>query len=209
MRIIITVLLEVLRRPLLGLWHLRGWRTSRNLPDVPKMVVAAAPHTSNWDYFHALMTVWEQRRRLNVTMKESLFTPPLGWLLRALGAIPVERSKSHNFVEQTAQKIREAERMIMVFTPEGTRGRSEYWKTGFYYTALKAEVPIVIATVNYKERCVYFEIVLTPTGDIEADFELIRPFQEAHGHGLFPERASPVRLKPQAAVQEEAVSAIS
>ncbi len=203
MKFLTRILYEIVHWPLLVIWRWQGWRTER-LPDVPKMVIAAAPHTSNWDYYHALMAANSQRRRLNVTVKHTLFFPPLGWILRSLGGVPINRETSSNLVQTMAQTIREADRMMMVFTPEGTRSKRDYWKSGFYWTALEAGVPIVSAAPNYKEKHVYFSDAIYPTGDIEADFEIIKAHQEAHGYGLYPERANEVRLRPRAKQEETA-----
>lgn len=191
-----NLILELLRPLLIGGWHLSGWRCSRPLPDVPKVIITAAPHTSNWDYPMALFAAYEQRRRLRVTTKKELFFFPLNLILRALGCIPIDRNASHNIVEQIAARLKEADRMAIIFTPEGTRGYTEYWKTGFYWAALEADVPIACATINYRDKCVYFELVFMPTGDLEADFEKIRAVQEQYGYGLHPDKTSKLALKP-------------
>jgi 1-acyl-sn-glycerol-3-phosphate acyltransferase len=203
MKFVSRILYEIIHWPLLVIWRLMGWRTEP-LPDVPKMVLIAAPHTSNWDFFHAIMTSNALRRRLNVTVKHTLFFPPLGWFLKAVGGVPINREKPGNIVKKIANSIKEADRMMMVFTPEGTRSKREYWKTGFYWTALEAGVPIVVASPNYKEKVVYISEAIMPSGDIEADFEIIKAHQEAHGYGLFPERANDLKLRPRARKEETA-----
>lgn len=197
MKFLKRILYEIIHWPLVLIWRLLGWRVESQLSDVPKLIVVAAPHTSNWDYFFALLAANALRRRLNVTIKHTLFFPPLGWILTALGGVPINREKPGNLVDKIAAKIREADRMMMVFTPEGTRSKREYWKTGFYWTALKADVPIVSAAPNYRDKVVYFSEAIYPSGDIEADFEIIKVHQEAHGYGLYPERANDLKLQPR------------
>jgi 1-acyl-sn-glycerol-3-phosphate acyltransferase len=191
------LLLELLRPLFMGFWRgILGWKVDNGLPDVPKIVIPAVPHTSNWDYLHALLGAYYMRRRLNVTVKQELFFPPLGWILRALGGVPINRSKSTNFVDQTTQRFDESDRMVMIFTPEGSRSKTEYWRTGFYWVAHQANIPIVIAAINYKDKCLYMSEPIYPTGDIYADFEQIKAHTAQYGHALYRDKTSTIALRP-------------
>ncbi len=127
--------------------------------------------------------------------KKELFKPPLGFLMRALGGIPVDRSRRNNLVDQAARILREREVAILV-TPEGTRGRAPYWRTGFYYMALEAGVPIALGYVDFPRKEVGIGGYLYPTGDLLKDFAAIRAFYQDK-RGLRPERQGPIRIREE------------
>jgi 1-acyl-sn-glycerol-3-phosphate acyltransferase len=194
----------IIRWPVVTFFHLLGWRINRETIEEDKLVLTGAPHTSNWDYPVFLWAAIYLRRKIYVTVKKELFNfPPLGWFVGFVGGIPIDRSSSHNLVDQMAERINEHERILLLFTPDGTRSYRPYWKTGFYWTALKAGVPILLGIPNYKEKCVYVHVQFTPSGDIEKDMVMIREAQEKYGHGLYPENANPVVLRPKDAGGEE------
>lgn len=188
------LILSSLATPLLVIWRLWGWRVEHDLPNIPRYVILGVPHTTNWDYLHMLAVAMHARRRPHVTVKHTLFRGPVGWFIKFAGGIPIDRTRSSNVVEQLAARLKAAERMILVFTPEGTRSKSPHWKTGFYYTALKAGVPIVCAYIDYRRKCVGSGLVIQPTGDIHADFIHIRAFYETHGYPKYPENWTPLSL---------------
>lgn len=188
------IIVQLVAIPLLTLWRLLGWRVERDLPDIPRYVILGVPHTTNWDYVHMLAVALHARRRPYVTVKHTLFHGPIGWFIKAMGGIPIDRTRSTNVVDQLAARIKSAKRMVLVFTPEGTRSKSAHWKTGFYYTALKADVPIVCAYIDYRRKCVGSGLVLYPTGDIHADFEQIQVFYKTHGYPKYPQNWTPLQL---------------
>jgi 1-acyl-sn-glycerol-3-phosphate acyltransferase len=171
-------------------WHIEG-----TLPNYPKMVIVGAPHTSNWDGFVFIFATFILRTRMNWIGKHTLFGPPLGWLMYLGGGIPVNRKTTHNAVEQVVEAFNSRNKMLLVITPEGTRKKTDYWKTGFYYIALGAKVPILLAYLDYPGKRVGIGPVFFPSGDIEADFILIREFY-ADKVGFHPERKSNVALPP-------------
>jgi 1-acyl-sn-glycerol-3-phosphate acyltransferase len=146
------------------------------LPDADKLVVIAAPHTSNWDLPVLLSLGFSLRAKACWLGKHSLFRWPFGLLFRWMGGIPVYRSASHNMVEQTVETFRNSEKLILAIPPEGTRSKVSYWKTGFYYIALGAGTPVAMAFIDYKRKASGIGPTLYPTGDIEADMEVIRNF---------------------------------
>jgi len=172
-----------------------GWRLEGRLPDVDKMVVIAAPHTSNWDLPVLLSLGFALRAKANWLGKHSLFRRPLGFLFRWMGGIPVYRSASHNMVAQSVETFRNSEKLILAIPPEGTRGKVSHWKTGFYYIALGAEIPISMGFIDYKRKVVGVGPTLYPTGDIEADMELIRNFY-ATVTAKYPDKAGLPALAP-------------
>jgi len=190
--------LEIVRFFVVGLWRLGGWKLPQGLPKLDKFVIIAVPHTANIDYYHMLSVMIAERRFPNVTVKDSwMKTPIIGPIMKALGGISIDRNTSHNVSDQLAAKLRAADKMVLIFTPEGTRRRTDYWRTGFYYTAYKADVPIACAYIDYPRKVVSIELLLKPTGDLEADFAIIKAYYEANGVGKYPQNKSALALKPR------------
>lgn len=186
------ILSEILRFPLVMLWRLRGWRINIDAIEDDKVVLTGSPHTSNWDYMNFLMAAITLRRKIYVTIKSELFFFPLGFILKALGGIPIDRHNSHNFVEKLAERLKNADRMILLFTPDGTRSYRPHWKTGFYWVAKEAGVPIILGIPDYPKKFVRLDYRFMPSGDVEADFVKIREQQEKYGVGLYDEKTNPV-----------------
>lgn len=159
----------------LGLRILRllNWRVTGQLPDIPKAVLIVAPHTSNWDGVLGLVAIQALKVRVNVLGKHSLFVGPLGWLLRYLGVIPVNRTAQQGMVQDIAERFRREEKLYLAIAPEGTRHAAERWKTGFYQIAQAAQVPIVLVGFNYQCNEVQILGSLMPSGDMVADLEEI------------------------------------
>jgi 1-acyl-sn-glycerol-3-phosphate acyltransferase len=163
-----------------------GWSLVGQRPEVPKFVVSCAPHTSNWDLFYTIFAAMGFRVPAVFTLKDFWFFWPLGPFFRWLGGIPINRSVRGNTVEQMVQMFNESEKVILLVPPSGTRKNVTFWKTGFYWIALGANVPIVMAVIDYKQRKVFLELTLYPTGDIEADFEIIRKYYQERA-GILPD----------------------
>lgn len=168
----------ILRSFSVAFLRLRGWRIEGTLPvDQPKCVLIAAPHTSNWDLPYTLMVAFALRLNIYWIGKVQLFRRPFGGAMRWLGGIAVNRDRSGNLVAAAAQAIRDADGpLALVVPPEGTRSSTRHWKTGFYYIALQAGVPIVMAYMDYPRKLSGLGPVLTPTGDIEADMVLVKSY---------------------------------
>lgn len=162
----------------LAFLKLAGWRIEGALPsEAHKSVLIAAPHTSNWDLPYTLMVAFALRLTPYWMGKHSLFKAPFGGLMRWLGGIPVDRSQANNLVEASAQAIREANGPLqLIVPPEGTRSKTRYWKTGFYYIAQSAQVPIVLAFMDYGRKRSGLGPVFVPTGDAAADLAAIQAF---------------------------------
>ena len=141
-----------LRGVSLAVLRMTGWRVEGTLPPhAAKSVLIAAPHTSNWDLPYTLMLAFVLRLRVYWIGKQSLFRAPFGGVMRWLGGIPVNREQANNLVASSAQAMREAQGPIqLIVPPEGTRGKTRHWKTGFYFIAQQAGVPIVLAFVDYE-----------------------------------------------------------
>jgi 1-acyl-sn-glycerol-3-phosphate acyltransferase len=157
---------------------LTGWTVEGELPaNARKSVFIAAPHTSNWDLPYTLMVAFVLHLNIYWMGKQQIFKPPFRGLMMWLGGIPVNRESANNLVAASVQAIREADGPLqLVVPPEGTRSKARYWKTGFYYIANGAQVPIVLAFMDYEKKCAGIGGEFTPTGDIEADMAAIQTF---------------------------------
>ncbi len=156
-----------------------GWHTAGGVDTrLQKAVLVAAPHTSNWDFPIAMSALRLMGVRVRFLAKKELFSGPLGWLMRTLGGVPVDRSRSNSLVEAMAQTLAEAEgQLIVLIPPEGTRSAVQEWKSGFYHVARLAQVPILLGYLDYgkKEAGIHPE-PFYPTGDYDADLERIKAF---------------------------------
>ncbi len=168
----------VLRAFSVGFLRLTGWKLDGELPPgQDKCVLIAAPHTSNWDLPYTLMVAFALRLNIYWMGKAQIFRFPFGPVMRWLGGIAVQREKSNNLVAASAEAIRAADGPLqLVVPPEGTRSKTRYWKTGFYWIAVTAEVPIVMAYMDYPRKLSGLGPVFVPTGDIEADMVKIKAF---------------------------------
>ena len=173
--------------------RLTGWRTEVIAPNTSRYVMIGAPHTSNWDFFIMLLLMSVERIPIRWMGKDSLFKWPFGILMRSLGAIPVNRRENTNLVDQIAALFDESDELIIGLSPEGTRKKASRWRTGFYYIALKANVPIVMAYVDYKHKVCGLGPSFKPTGDIHADFEIVREFYSGF-IGKHPHKQSEIKL---------------
>ena len=156
--------------------RLGGWTIAGNFADRPRMVLIAAPHSSGWDAVWGMAVKLAMGIDITFLAKAELFRGPLGWLLRGLGGIPVDRARAHGAVEQAAASLRAADRMWFVLAPEGTRKRVEHWKSGFWHIARAANVPVCCAWFHYPERTIGLGEVFELTSDMNAGMARIRAF---------------------------------
>lgn len=157
---------------------LSGWRTVGEPPALKKYVLIAAPHTSNWDFPLMLQVVLKYRLDVHWMGKHSLFPFPFGGIMRWLGGIPINRTAAHNTVEQAAAAFGRSQELVLLITPEGTRGKVDRWKAGFYHIAQRVDLPIQLAFVDAATKTVGFGPLFYPTGDYEADLAEIRAFYQ-------------------------------
>jgi 1-acyl-sn-glycerol-3-phosphate acyltransferase len=157
-------------------FRLAGWKEEGQRPDMPKYVIIAAPHTSNWDFVYTMCLAFILKIKPLVMMKGEWFRWPLGFFFRWLGALPVDRAKSQNIVAQSIEAFSAHPHMVMVVPPSGTRKQVTYWKTGFYHIAQGAGVPIVMGYLDYRRKAGGIGPILHPTGNIHADMAVIRAF---------------------------------
>lgn len=172
-----------------------GWNANYHRPEARKYIIIVYPHTSNLDFFIGF--IFSRAYALpapRFMAKQSAFRGILGPLMRKLGGVPVDRSKSTNFVDQIAEEFARHDDFIIAITPEGTRTKKPYWKSGFYYIALAAKVPIVMATIDFPKRLITYGNSFMPTGDVEADLAIIRA-NYAGALGRHPERMGEIRFR--------------
>jgi 1-acyl-sn-glycerol-3-phosphate acyltransferase len=180
------------------LFRIAGWRTEGKLPDIPKYV-AIVTHTSNWDFVVGL-TGWAilshgfSTIKLSWMGKAELFRGPLGAFLKWIGGVPIERGVRQSAVEQSIQAFRSREKLVMALAPEGTRKKATHWKTGFYYIAQGAQVPIVFGLLDYRRKVVEVGPAMIPSGDIQADVEIIRDFY-SRVHARYPDQVGDIILR--------------
>ncbi|GAB3345641.1 lysophospholipid acyltransferase family protein [Marilutibacter aestuarii] len=154
--------------------RLGGWHVVGPLPDIPKAVVIAAPHSSNWDGIWGFAAKLALGLEVRVLGKHQLFWWPLGPLLRRLGGIPINRAQPRGMIEQAVSMIRQADRMWFVIAPEGTRKPVEKWKTGFLKIARAAEVPVMAAYFHYPERTIGIGHLFHVGDDLDAEMARVR-----------------------------------
>ena len=176
-----------------------GWRAEGKMPDIPKFVGIGAPHTSYWDLplfltAVAVMTDGFTNFSLAWIGKHTIFRGPLDWFFRGLGGIPVNRAAGQHIIKTVIRAFKKRERLALVLAPEGTTKKVDFWKPGFYFIARLAHVPIVCGFLDYKRKVAGVGPTITPSGDIEADMQIMRDFYQ-NVTPKYPERAAQVRLE--------------
>ena len=151
-----------------------GWRIRGNLPDIERVVVVVAPHSSNWDFVHAVAAVFALRLRVGFIGKHTLFTGWLGNFMRWMGGVPVDRAHPEGFAQAAAQTIRSAPAMWLGIAPEGTRTAGAAFKSGFHRIATAAVVPMIPVSINHRTRVIEIHPPRMPGPDADADVEAIR-----------------------------------
>lgn len=170
-----------------------GWTPVGELPDEPKAIIIAAPHTSNWDGFWGLVYKVSIGAEIHFFAKHSLFWFPLSTLLRALGGIPLDRSRAGSAVQQAVDLFDNNDSFYFGLAPEGTRKKTAGWKSGFYRIAEGARVPVYFGFLDYKHKRLGIGRRLDLGGDQEADLEVCREFY-GNVEGRWPEKTSPIRF---------------
>ncbi|MGB5256057.1 MAG: 1-acyl-sn-glycerol-3-phosphate acyltransferase [Woeseiaceae bacterium] len=170
-----------------------GWTAVGGIPDAPKGVVIAAPHTSNWDGFWALVYKVAIGAEIHFFAKHSLFWFPLGTLLTALGGIKLDRTRAQSAVQQAIDMYKEKDSFYFGLAPEGTRTQKPGWKSGFYRIAEGAGVPVYLGFLDYRNKRVGIGPRFDLSGDQEADLVRLRDFY-GEIQGRWPEKTSPIRF---------------
>jgi 1-acyl-sn-glycerol-3-phosphate acyltransferase len=159
--------------------RITGWRIEGEFPNLPQFVVIVAPHTSNWDFFVGVMAMFAIGFRGTFLGKHTLFRWPVGAPMRWLGGVPVDRGSPHNVVQQAIDYFRARPQLILALSPEGTRKKMPAWRTGFWYVAKGADVPIVPAAFDYPARRIRIFAPVFPGDHIDADLARLRSCYDA------------------------------
>jgi 1-acyl-sn-glycerol-3-phosphate acyltransferase len=157
-----------------ALLALGGWRVEGEFPDRPKMVAIVAPHTSNWDFLIGISAVYALGLRVRFLGKHTLFHPPLGWLMRWFGGIPVNRTAPQGLVPQAVQAIENADAIVLAITPAGTRSSTKPWRSGFYHIAHAARVPILPVAFDGAHRTIRLLAPFETSGDYAREIPRLR-----------------------------------
>ena len=156
------------------LYKCLGWKVNVTVAFPDKYIIALAPHTSNWDFILGQFYMRSQHMHINFLMKKEWFFWPLGTLFKRIGGIPVYRQKHTSMTDSMAETAKQATSFHLCITPEGTRSRVEEWKKGFYFIALKANIPILLYGLDYEKKHIQCTKTIIPTGDLEADMREIK-----------------------------------
>jgi 1-acyl-sn-glycerol-3-phosphate acyltransferase len=162
----------------LGAAYLRafGWRFDGNPPNVSKLVLAVAPHTSNWDFLLGVAVMWAIDLRLSFFGKHTLFFWPFSIWMKSIGGIPVNRSASHGLVGEAVEAFASREKLWLAIAPEGTRSKVERFKRGFLHIARGADVPVQLVAFDYENRLVRFGPLIVTSEDVDADIARIETY---------------------------------
>ena len=153
-----------------------GWKFVITVSEPPTTVICIAPHPSSWDFFLGQLSYWALGRDASFLIKKSWFFFPLNYFFGAIGGVPIDRSKRTTVTDQMAEEFDKRDTFHLAITPEGTRSLVKKWKMGFYYIAVKANVPIQLAYFDYAKKEMGITKVFYPTGDEYADLKVIQDY---------------------------------
>lgn len=172
------------RRVCRALVTLSGWHLVGEFPDVPKLVLIAAPHSSWWDGIWGLLIKTALGSNIHFMGKQELFTGPLGWILRRMGGMPIDRLAAKGVVEQMVDAFNDKPALWLGLAPEGTRKQVEVWKSGFWHIAHQAAVPVFPIAFHYPDKTIHLGSLFELSDDMQADIKQLRqfyaPFQGKH-----------------------------
>lgn len=171
------------------LLRLMGWKVDVSVPDYPKAVICVAPHTSNLDFVLCELAIRAVGRHAGFLMKKSWFFWPLGPIFRAMGGVAVDRTRSTSLTDQLVERFNTEPRLILAFAAEGTRSRTDRWRTGFLRVAREANVPLLLAVIDAGTRTISLTTEFVPTDDVNADLRAIKHFYSQFT-AIYPEKFS-------------------
>ncbi len=172
------------------------WKLVGEVPD--SGILVGAPHTSRWDWVVTILIAWANAKRPQALIKHTYFRGPMGWVLRTTGGIPLDRENPGNTIRALLKEAETHPSFLLAIAPEGTRGKGEFWKPGFYRIAQQTGLPITLGFVDGPSRTLGMGPTFTPTGDVGADMDLVRAFY-ADKHGIRPELRTEPRLREELA----------
>ena len=174
--------------------RLTGWKTVGTVPR--KGILVGAPHTSNWDWAITQLLAWDNSIKIRLLVKESFFKGPVGVFMRATGAVELDRANPGATIKRLLAEQKSDDRFLLGMAAEGTRSKSDYWKSGFYRIAMQTGLPITLAFLDAPSKTVGWGPTFTPSGDVKADMEKLREFFKDK-RGFNPDQATPPRLKEE------------
>ena len=178
--------------------RLAGWRFEGKPPPEKKYVALAVPHTSNWDGLLLVLLTRSIGLQMEWMLKDSWVKGPLRPVMRGLGAVPINRSRASNVVEQMIEQFRTRDHFVLGIPPEGTRRRADHWKSGFYHIARGANVPVVPGYLDFGRKRAGLGPAIQLSGDVHADMDRIRAFyEEMKPTGYDPSKCGPMRLREE------------
>jgi 1-acyl-sn-glycerol-3-phosphate acyltransferase len=160
------------------LLHRMGWTFGSAGENLPKCVICVAPHTSNFDFILGKLYYMALGRKVSFLMKKEWFFFPLNFIFKKMGGIPVDRGKNSSMTDQMVNMFDRCKSLHLAITPEGTRQKVDQWKKGFYFIAVKAQVPIQLAYIDYKKKEMGFKGTFYPTNNVEEDIHAIRSYYQ-------------------------------
>ena len=184
-----------------NLLKLSGWKIDKTNPPISNCVLIAAPHTSNWDFVLMLLFAGSFGLKISWMGKSTLFIQPFGYILRLMGGISVKRSKKNQIVNNMISMFEKTDNLLLVVPVEGTRARTDFWKSGFYHIAKGANVPILPTFLDYSNKRGGFGIPIKTSDNLLSDMQKLRDFYEPFS-GKFPKKSGPIKLKEEASSNE-------
>ncbi len=174
--------------------RIAGYRMVGEVPE--SGILVGAPHTSNWDFITMLLVMWNDGAHPRVLVKRELFRGPLGWVIRRLGGVPLDRDQPRELVRELVREARTGEPFRLVIAAEGTRSAGAYWKSGFLRIARDTGLPVTLAFFDPPTKTMGYGPTFHPSDDVGSDMDLIRAFY-ADKRGLRPENATVPRLREE------------
>ena len=173
-----------------------GWRMDKKNPTHQRCVLIAAPHTSNWDFLMMMLFSAAFGVKTKWMGKKTLLVPPFGFLFRALGGVPVKRDRQEKLVAKLVELFSQRDKLMLAVPVAGTRGYTEYWKSGFYHIASGAKVPVLPTFLDYGQKIGGFGQLINLTGCIKTDMQALRDFYKPY-IGKYPKNSGPIRLREE------------
>jgi 1-acyl-sn-glycerol-3-phosphate acyltransferase len=181
-----------------GLRLVGGWRFVGDAPTVPRAVCLAVPHTDNMDGLLLVLLSASVGMPISWMVKDAWGKGAVGRIVRGVGGVPIDRSAAHGVVGQMIHELETREQLFLVIPPEGTRSRTEYWKSGFYHIARGANVPVVPGFLDYRDKTGRFGDPIDLTGNVHEDMDRIREvYRDAPKMARHPEKFGPIRLREE------------
>jgi 1-acyl-sn-glycerol-3-phosphate acyltransferase len=178
--------------------RLAGWEFEGPVPSIKKYVALGVPHTSNWDGLLIMLIARTIGVPMSFMIKDAWVKGPLGPVMRRLGAVAVDRENAGNLVDAMIAEMKRRDELVLVIPPEGTRGRAEHWKSGFYRIALGAQVPVVPGYLDFGRKRAGLGPPIEMTGNVRADMDKIRAFYAERAPTAYdPSGFGPIRLREE------------